>query len=69
MARTERHRGSIWKNTSKKKGYSQSRGSYGYTSKGDRHFKLTSLTTGKTRVYESPDAAEVDGWYIAVVGK
>ncbi len=62
-------RGSIWANNSKKKGYSQSVGSYGYSKAGDRFFKLTSVKTSKTRVYESPDAAESDGWFILKRGK
>ena len=62
-------RGSVWANNSKKKGYSQSVGSYGYSKAGDRFFKLTSSKDGKTRVYESPDAAEADGWFIVKRGK
>lgn len=62
-------RGSIWANKSKKTGYSQSLGSYGYTKKGDRFFKLTSVKNGKSRVYESPRAAMADGWYIVTKGK
>lgn len=60
-------RGSIWKNSSKKKGFSKSVGSYN-SAKGDRFFVLTTVKGGKTRVYESPAAAERDGWYIAVKG-
>lgn len=62
-------RGSIWKNNSKKAGYSQSVGSYGYSKKGDRFFKLTSEKTGKVREYSSPRAAIADGWYIVTHGK
>ena len=62
-------RGSLWANKSKKKGYSQSIGSYGYAAKGDRFFKLTSVSTGKSRMYESPDAAQADGWFIVKHGK
>lgn len=62
-------RGSVWANNSKKKGYSQSIGSYGYAKAGDRFFKLTSIKTEKTRVYESPLAAQHDGWYIVKLGK
>jgi hypothetical protein len=62
-------RGSIWANNSKKKGYSQSVGSYGYSKAADRFFKLTSVKTGQTRVYESPDAAQADGWFITKRGK
>lgn len=62
-------RGSVWANNSKKKGYSQSVGSYGYSKAKDRFFKLTSIKTGKTRVYESHDAAEADGWFIVKKGK
>lgn len=62
-------RGSLWANGSKKKGYSQSIGSYGYSKKSDRYFKLTSVKTGKVREYSSPDAAESDGWFIVKKGK
>ena len=62
-------RGSVWANNSKKKGYSQSIGSYGYSKAGDRFFKLTTILTQKTRVYESPDAAQADGWFIVKLGK
>lgn len=63
------HRGSIWKNRSKKSGFSKSIGSYSFSEKGNRHFVLTTVKGGKTRVYESPAAAERDGWYIAEHGK
>lgn len=62
-------RGSVWANNSKKKGFSQSVGSYGYSKANDRFFKLTAISTGKTRVYESPDAAQDDGWFIVKRGK
>lgn len=62
-------RGSVWANNSKKKGYSQSIGSYGESSKGDRYFKLTPIKGGKSREYSSPDAAEADGWFIVKRGK
>jgi hypothetical protein len=62
-------RGSIWANKSKKKGYAQSVGSYGYSKANDRFFKLTTIKTEKTRVYESPDAAQADGWFIVKHGK
>lgn len=62
-------RGSVWGNKSKKKGFTQSIGSYGYSKAGDRFFKLTSISKGKTRVYESPDAAQDDGWFIIKHGK
>lgn len=64
-----RIRGSVWQNNSKKAGYSSSIGSYGYSTKGDRHFVLTAVKTGKTRVYESPKAAENEGWFIVTHGK
>lgn len=69
-----RVRGSTWKNTHKKKGYSQSIGSYAYQGAkklygNDRYFVLTAISTGKTRTYESPQAAEADGWSIVVHGK
>ncbi len=62
-------RGSIWANTSKKKGFSQSIGSYGYISAGDRFFKLTPVSGGKAKVYESPQHAEQFGWFIVTKGK
>lgn len=62
-------RGSIWANNSKKKGYTQSVGSYGESEAGDRFFKLKSLKTGKVREYSSPKAAEAAGWYIVTPGK
>jgi hypothetical protein len=62
-------RGSVWNNTSKKAGFSKSIGSYGYNGKGDRFFKLTTVSNGKTRMYESPAAAERDGWFIVTKGK
>lgn len=62
-------RGSVWANNSKKKGYSQSVGSYGYSKTSDRFFKLTSIKTGKVREYASPDAAQDDGWFIVKKGK
>ena len=62
-------RGSIWAHNSKKSGFGQSIGSYGENSKGDRFFKLTSIRSRKTRVYESPAAAQRDGWFIVYKGK
>ncbi len=62
-------RGSIWQNKSKKSGFGKSVGSYGCDGNGDRHFVLTSVRSGRTRVYESPQAAERDGWYIVQKGK
>ncbi len=62
-----RVRGSIWKNSSKRKGYSQAVGSY-RTKAGDREFVLTVQKTGKTHPYPSPQAAVRDGWYIVVQG-
>lgn len=62
-------RGSIWANKSKKKGFSQSTGSYGYSKAGDRFFKLTAISTGKSRVYESHNAAMREGWFIVQLGK
>jgi hypothetical protein len=64
-----RIRGSLWQNNSKKKVYTESLGSYGYSKKGDRFFKLTSKKTEKVREYSSPAAAIVDGWYIVKQGK
>lgn len=61
-------RGSIWKNSSKKKGFAQSFGSY-VIKDGDRYFKLTAVKSGKTRVYESPAAAIRDGWSVLKAGK
>lgn len=60
---TERIRGSIWANKTKKPGFGQSIGSYDFPG-GDRQFKLTVIKTKKTRVYESPQAAMRDGWFI-----
>lgn len=60
----KRVRGSVWENTKKKKGYPVSVGSYFFTGPRDRAFKLTPLKGGKSRVYESPDAAMDDGWLI-----
>lgn len=62
-------RGSVWANKSKKKSYKQSIGSYGYVEKGDRFFKLTPVSGGKGRVFESPQEAMTQGWYIVVHGK
>lgn len=62
-------RGSVWNNSSKKKGFSKAIGSYGYNAKGDRFFKLTVIVSGKTRVYESPAAAMREGWFIVTKGK
>lgn len=67
-------RGSTWKHISKKAGYSQSIGSYSYQGAkklygNDRYFVLTSIRTGKTRTYESPQAAIKDGWSIQIHGK
>lgn len=70
-----RTRGSVWKNPSRKAGYSLSLGSYEYrdarmqTERGDRYFVLTSIKSGKTRVYESTFAAIDDGWFIVKHGK
>ena len=65
----KRVRGSVWENTAKKEGFTTSVGSYEYRSAGDRHFVLTSVSTGKTRVYESPQAAKDAGWVIVEHGK
>lgn len=62
-------RGSVWNNSSKKKGFSNSIGSYGFNAKGDRFFKLTAVKDGTTRVYESPQAAMREGWFIVKPGK
>lgn len=62
-------RGSVWQNKQKKAGFGASVGSYEYFTSGDRLFKLTSIRTKKTRVYESPNAAMRDGWYITQHGK
>ncbi len=62
-------RGSIWANKSRKSGYSQSVGAYGYSKAGDRYFILTAIKTGKSRAYESPVAAINDGWFIVTKGK
>ena len=62
-------RGSVWANNSKKKGFTNSIGSYDYSKAGDRFFQLTAVKTGKTRVYESPVAAAADGWSITKRGK
>lgn len=61
-------RGSVWKNSSKKKGFGLSIGSYDYRTDGDRFFVLTNNRTGKTRIYESPAAAIRDGWFIVLRG-
>jgi hypothetical protein len=37
------------------------KGSYN-VKRGNRHFTLTNLKSGKTRVYESPFAAKKDNW-------
>jgi hypothetical protein len=63
-----RIRGSVWQNSQKKKGYSSSTGAYAFRSSGDRYFVLTSVRSGKTRVYESPRAAMTDGWFIVKPG-
>lgn len=63
-----RIRGSLWKNSSKRKGYSIARGSY-FTTNGDREFVLTTEKTGKTHKYPSPQAAIRDGWFIVEQGK
>lgn len=62
-------RGSLWKNSSKKRGFTTSVGSYGYSGQGDRFFKLKSLKTGKIREYSSPRAAIADGWFVTQPGK
>lgn len=62
-------RGSTWKNKSKKSGFGLSIGSYAKSEARNRHFVLTSVRTGRTRVYESPAAAIRDGWYIVSPGK
>ena len=62
-------RGSVWNNSKKKKGYSKSIGSYGWNTAGDRYFKLTAVVSKKTRVYESPQSAIEDGWFIVTLGK
>jgi hypothetical protein len=64
-----RVRGSTWKNTTKKRGYGESVGSYDFRTKGDRYFVLTVIKTGKTRVYESAEAAKSDGWIVTEIGK
>lgn len=63
-----RIRGSLWKNSQKRKGYGAARGSY-FTTNGDREFVLTVEKTGKTHPYPSPQAAIRDGWYIASPAK
>lgn len=68
------HRKSIWKNSGKRAGFSKSTGSYEYRGAkklygNDRYFVLTALKSGKTKAYESPEAAQRDGWYIAVKGE
>lgn len=50
-----------WVNVKRKKGYARSKGGYNVY-RGDRHFVLTSLKDGKTRRYESHEAAKADGW-------
>lgn len=65
----KRIRGSIWKNSGKRSGFVKSHGSYEYRKAGDRMFVLTAVRSGRTKVYESPDAAERDGWYIAEPAK
>ena len=62
-------RGSTWKRSGKKAGFSTSIGSYGYLKSGDRIFVLTAVKNGKTKTYESPVAAQRDGWYIVIHGK
>lgn len=57
----KRIRGAIWKHKAKKRGYGLSYGSHNKR-KGDRHFILTAIKTGKTRVYESFQVAKADGW-------
>lgn len=61
MSASKRVRGSIWKHPSKKKGFGMSIGAYSLK-KGDRHFVLKPVNGGRTRVYESPQAAKNDGW-------
>ena len=53
----------VWACTKKKAGYVRSYGSYNIY-KGDRHFILTPVNGGKTRRYESHEAAKRDGWYL-----
>lgn len=62
-------RGSIWKNSSKRAGMVKSVGSYEFRKDGDRIFVLTAVKSGKTKVYESPNAAIRDGWFISVKGE
>lgn len=64
-----RVRGSVWKHTGKKAGFVKSIGSYGYSKKSDRYFKLTPVNGGKSREYSSPRAAMADGWVIVEHGK
>lgn len=69
-SKAERVRGSIWK----KRGQKPSVGSYKYQGAkklygNDRYFLLTPITNGKTRAYESPQAAMKDGWKISIHGK
>lgn len=63
MPEKVRVRGSIWISKSNVKAV----GSYAYAfrEKHDRFFVLT-YVTGKTKVYESPEAAKADGWKILV---
>lgn len=61
MSYKVRVRGSIWISKSNVKAV----GSYAFRAKHDRFFVLT-YVTGKTKVYESPEAAKADGWKILV---
>lgn len=59
-------RGSIWKNKKIKKFKNWvALGSYAYINKHDRVFVLTNQKSGKTRTYESHEAAREHGWVIA----
>lgn len=64
----KRIRGSLWKNSTKRRGYGCAVGSY-LTINGDRQFVLKVKKTGKTHPYPSPQAAIRDGWYIATPAK
>lgn len=64
-AAVKRVRGGLWVNRTFKK-YKKWIAQGGYSKhSGDRHFILTDTLTGKTRVYESPEAAKHEtkgGW-------
>lgn len=65
---SKRVRGSVW-SSDKKNHFTAAVGSYRYNSKDDRYFVLTSKRNGKTRSYESPQAALADGWKIIEAAK